>query len=658
MDKAPKHLRNGLLACLLAGTSLAAWGMDIAPSEDAESVAEASQPPKAKPAGTPVIPVSVSMLDQQLAEREVVQPAAANATTPAMPVAIAAVTPAALVVTSQETPPLRKLTDMMAAPFSAALATVNSMMAHSQQMVVATADEWEDNRLHPLPVKPAPVIAEAKPQPLRAPKIPEPELPQMAMSATVQLPPAPQPIQLTAAPVPVRQAIAQPAQQQQQKTYAPDPAAAVFADNQPVMVYYPQQPQYAYYAPAPQYYYVPAPQPVQVIAQPVPVATPQPVQYTQAAPQPQPQMVPAPQPVQYVQAAPQPQSTVIASSPPPVFIVRRASLDMRPGATNPLQTSTAVLSDYAELAPAAGNDAQPVPAQTAVPAPAQPSAKPSSVFEASVTDPSTPATNNADSEPQPQLDSATRKTLEHTPAGIDTPQPEQTEHVQVEHEKHKNTRKPTDPSQPDAKAGPVNASVETGKLGFDMQYQLQQAYASLTAGDTEAAIHDYQSVLDNDHDNKQALFGIATAYHRVGQIDQARPFYSRLLKLDPGNRDALNNFMALAADEAPQEALAELQALQKRNPDFSPIPAQIAFVEEKLGQSDKAIENMLHAVEMQPENITYRYNLAVMYDKAGQKKLAIPLYQQVLEAAYRGVKIPSSLDRVQERLIFLSSNSK
>src|SRR6185436_7349180 len=130
------------------------------------------------------------------------------------------------------------------------------------------------------------------------------------------------------------------------------------------------------------------------------------------------------------------------------------------------------------------------------------------------------------------------------------------------------------------------------KPTFDVQYELERAYNALTAGDVQAAISLYAGVLTNDPNNKQALFGEAVSYHRVGQLEKARPFYSKLLKLDPTHREALNNFLALAADEAPQESLQELDMLERRNPDFSAIPAQTAYVYQKVGQPDKAIEKM------------------------------------------------------------------
>ena len=41
----------------------------------------------------------------------------------------------------------------------------------------------------------------------------------------------------------------------------------------------------------------------------------------------------------------------------------------------------------------------------------------------------------------------------------------------------------------------------------------------------------------------------------------------------------------------------------------------MAVIYPKLGNLDKAIEKMSIAIDLAPENLTYRYNLAIMLDK-------------------------------------------
>lgn len=113
--------------------------------------------------------------------------------------------------------------------------------------------------------------------------------------------------------------------------------------------------------------------------------------------------------------------------------------------------------------------------------------------------------------------------------------------------------------------------------------------------------------------------------------------------------------MALISDESPQEALAELERLEQRNPNFSPIPAQQAVLLTKLGYTDRAREKILRAIELAPDNLTYKYNLAVMMDKSGNYIDASALYRLLIEAALNGQKIPAPTASLQKRLNFIAT---
>ncbi|MES2985008.1 MAG: tetratricopeptide repeat protein [Pseudomonadota bacterium] len=198
-------------------------------------------------------------------------------------------------------------------------------------------------------------------------------------------------------------------------------------------------------------------------------------------------------------------------------------------------------------------------------------------------------------------------------------------------------------------------SIKVARSGLDSNFELNRAYTALSNGDNAAAISIYQSVLAADPSNQDALFGIAATYHRNGNIEQARPYYGQLLKINPSHREGLNNFLALASDESPQDALAELGRLEERNPDFSPIPAQQAVVLNKLGYADQAREKMLRAIELAPENLTYKYNLAIMLDSSGRYEDASALYRLLIDASLKGAKLPAPLATLQKRLNYITA---
>lgn len=197
--------------------------------------------------------------------------------------------------------------------------------------------------------------------------------------------------------------------------------------------------------------------------------------------------------------------------------------------------------------------------------------------------------------------------------------------------------------------------ITVSRDSFDANYELNRAYEALIAGDSEMAVDIYQNILASDPKNEDALFGLAATYHRAGETTKARPLYGALLRINPDHREALNNFLVLVSDEAPEEALFELQKLSERNPDFSPIRAQMALVLEKLGQHDLAREQMIRAIRMSPENLVYKYNLAVMMDRQGRYADAAALYNLLIEASLRGESIPAPLEEIQKRMTYIQT---
>ncbi len=258
-----------------------------------------------------------------------------------------------------------------------------------------------------------------------------------------------------------------------------------------------------------------------------------------------------------------------------------------------------------------------------------------------------------DPTPTPQMSSETRDILEGLPEDITGIKKQRAERdVGIER---------TDPSiaLPEEEVtshDSLGMNMKLKKRTIDVDYELEKAYVALVGGNPEEAIRIYRDVLSNDPNNAMGLFGLATTYHRVGLLDEARPLYGKLLKIDPYNREALNNFLVLVGEEAPEQAITQMKRLQSANPDFSPIPAQIALVYKKMGDYPNAIRNMERAASLAPENLVYRYNLAILYDLAGDKREAAALYNQLLEARFRGQELPADIRDIQERLTFLVSN--
>jgi Flp pilus assembly protein TadD len=251
------------------------------------------------------------------------------------------------------------------------------------------------------------------------------------------------------------------------------------------------------------------------------------------------------------------------------------------------------------------------------------------------------------------LSTQTKTILSHIPSKIDSQKKTASQKLDLNR---------TNPDMKDALG--EGAKVETSATngmdikvnhpGMDANYELNRAYTMLMGGQTQEAVNLYRSILASDANNQEALFALAATYQRLGSIEKARPLYGTLLRLNPDHREGLNNFLVLVSDESPQEALAELERLEQRNPDFSPIPAQSALLLDKLGFVVEARTKMLRAIELAPENLTYKYNLAVMLDRQGNYTDAAALYRLLIDASEKGAPIPSNNADLQKRLNYIA----
>ncbi len=398
-------------------------------------------------------------------------------------------------------------------------------------------------------------------------------------------------------------------------------------------------------------------------AEPTPVITPEDIKPVIAATSPPPPGVPATPAVTLPAPVPEPNSAVPANPPAAAPATPAVALPVPvpvPDKAASPAVIAAVPAPQAEqpTVPKAEAPAPAVPVAPVVPAPTTPIVQvvqppaPPVVIPAPVVAAPPPHS----SEPPRILSNRTEDILKNIPSNLEG-KPE-ISHVPLKIDRSK--------QNPDPLKGQIEGeSVKHESMGikievktpqFNSNYELEKAYTALNGGQSLEAMKIYRGVLDNDPDNIGALFGLATLYHRAGQLDAARTLYAKLLAVDPNNRDGLNNFLVLLSDEAPEAALAQLEKLEQRNPQFSPIPAQMAVIYNKLGQVDKATEKMFRAIDLAPENLTYRYNLAIMLDKQKNYEEAAKLYGQLIEAYMRGEVIPGNPQKIQQRLTFISSN--
>lgn len=187
---------------------------------------------------------------------------------------------------------------------------------------------------------------------------------------------------------------------------------------------------------------------------------------------------------------------------------------------------------------------------------------------------------------------------------------------------------------------------------------LLMASKAYQVGQYESAIAIYKDALKTQPQNRDVLFGLATSYHKNKQQGQAKGYYAKLLELYPYDTEGQNNFLSLVAEEAPQDALNEFDILAKTNPGYAPIYAHKAMIYMKMGDDKNAIKNLYTALKLNEDNSSYKYNLAILFDKNGYYENANRLYSDLIEESMRGNSLPVSRGQIEDRVAFLRSKIK
>jgi Flp pilus assembly protein TadD len=259
---------------------------------------------------------------------------------------------------------------------------------------------------------------------------------------------------------------------------------------------------------------------------------------------------------------------------------------------------------------------------------------------------------------QEVLSEESKRLLSAMPSAIDSPKTSKKQRVDIERDNLESSvfSELGEEFDPSADSDSVGMAIDVKRPSLDMNYELERAYNAIASGQTEIARESYMRVLGAEPNNIQALFGMGALLHRAGDLNGARMYYAKVLEQDPDHRDTLNNFLSLVAEEAPEEALAKLKTLESKNPDFSPIPAQISYIYQRLKNMPLAAQYMIKALSLSPNNLTYKYNLAVLLDRQGAREDAASFYQDLVDAYLRGESIPGNIASIQERLTFIRSN--
>lgn len=190
--------------------------------------------------------------------------------------------------------------------------------------------------------------------------------------------------------------------------------------------------------------------------------------------------------------------------------------------------------------------------------------------------------------------------------------------------------------------------IRKGSSDAQIHPALINAYQAFLAGDGSKAEQQYQIVLNQEANNRDALIGLAAIALNQRNAEKAGAYYGKLLELDPNDPDAIAGLTSLQQGD-PAQSESRLKKALNQHPNAGAILFALGNLYAQQTRWSDAQQSYFRAYTTQPSNADYAYNLAISLDRLNQIKLAKEYYQRALDAGQSG---PGNFNRssVQKRI--------
>jgi tetratricopeptide (TPR) repeat protein len=183
---------------------------------------------------------------------------------------------------------------------------------------------------------------------------------------------------------------------------------------------------------------------------------------------------------------------------------------------------------------------------------------------------------------------------------------------------------------------------------------LMMAYEALQHGDYEKATVLYSEVLSRTPDSIDALLGLAAIAWKQGRPTVASQYYGRVLEVEPRNTHAQAGLIAILGNVDPIAGEARLQQLIDREPSGF-LYFTLGNLYSQQGLWSQAQQAYFQALQFQPDNPDYAYNLAVGLEHLGQTRPALEYYRKALDLSFRNGRANFDQELAIERVGQLSA---
>ncbi len=190
--------------------------------------------------------------------------------------------------------------------------------------------------------------------------------------------------------------------------------------------------------------------------------------------------------------------------------------------------------------------------------------------------------------------------------------------------------------------------ISTGSTISDKDRWLGEAYAAYKRGDDKMALARYNQVIKVDPSNRNALLARAAINIQNNNAEAAIRDYQTLLLANPKDSLAMSSLIAVA-NYSPEAAESQLKIMIREEPNSPHLNFALANV---YGVQNRWIEAQglyFTALENNPKDPNYAYNLAVSLEHIEKPEVAIAYYERALVNFDNGLAM-FNRDVVDQRL--------
>ena len=181
---------------------------------------------------------------------------------------------------------------------------------------------------------------------------------------------------------------------------------------------------------------------------------------------------------------------------------------------------------------------------------------------------------------------------------------------------------------------------------------LRQAYAAYQAGNDELALELYNKVLKQHPRNRNALLARAAIHVQNNNGSAAIQDYQSILLDNPKDSLAMASLITVA-NYSPQETETQLKLMVREAPDSPYLNFALANAYSAQNRWQEAQGYYFRALQNNPGDPNYAYNLAVSLEHISQPRAAMSYYQRALENIDNGLATFSK-EVVNQRLEMLA----